>query len=168
VKLNGILECKILSKNADTDLVARSDNIIPCRENPSVFRRNLQCKPVRGVNFREDCHVSHAGPSFTRTCVRPNGILECKFLPKTAHRTLLRTAPRSNRLQSPCIRTSLPVWVGVPLQRHLLHGVGAVAADGCCSHRLPPLATNRWVWKLKSSPRLHHLHPHQRQRQKQW
>jgi hypothetical protein len=27
---------------------------------PSVFGRNLQCKPVRGVNFREECHWSHA------------------------------------------------------------------------------------------------------------
>jgi hypothetical protein len=27
---------------------------------PLVFGRNLQCKPVRGVNFREECHWSHA------------------------------------------------------------------------------------------------------------
>jgi hypothetical protein len=26
---------------------------------PSVFGRNLQCEPVRGVNFREECHWSH-------------------------------------------------------------------------------------------------------------
>jgi hypothetical protein len=26
----------------------------------SVFGRNLQGKPVRGVNFREECHLSHA------------------------------------------------------------------------------------------------------------
>jgi heterodisulfide reductase subunit A-like polyferredoxin len=27
---------------------------------PSVFGRNLQWKPVRGVNIREECHWSHA------------------------------------------------------------------------------------------------------------
>jgi hypothetical protein len=27
---------------------------------PSVFGRKLQCQPVRGVNFREECHWSHA------------------------------------------------------------------------------------------------------------
>jgi hypothetical protein len=27
---------------------------------PSVFGRSLQCQPVRGVNFREECHWSHA------------------------------------------------------------------------------------------------------------
>jgi hypothetical protein len=34
---------------------------------PSVFGRNLQCNPVRGVNFREECHWSHACKSFKRT-----------------------------------------------------------------------------------------------------
>jgi hypothetical protein len=36
----------------------------PCdcfsNELPSVIGRNLQCQPVRGVNFREECHWSHA------------------------------------------------------------------------------------------------------------
>jgi hypothetical protein len=27
---------------------------------PSVFGRKLQCELVRGVNFREECHWSHA------------------------------------------------------------------------------------------------------------
>jgi hypothetical protein len=27
---------------------------------PPVFGRKLQCQPVRGVNFREECHWSHA------------------------------------------------------------------------------------------------------------
>jgi hypothetical protein len=27
---------------------------------PSVFGPNLQCKPVKGVNFRDECHWSHA------------------------------------------------------------------------------------------------------------
>jgi hypothetical protein len=27
---------------------------------PSVFGRNLQCQPVRGVDFLEECHWSHA------------------------------------------------------------------------------------------------------------
>jgi hypothetical protein len=27
---------------------------------PSVFERNLQCQPVRGVDTREECHWSHA------------------------------------------------------------------------------------------------------------
>jgi hypothetical protein len=27
---------------------------------PSVFGRNLQCQPVRGVDSREECHWSHA------------------------------------------------------------------------------------------------------------
>jgi hypothetical protein len=53
---------------------------------PSVFGRNLQCKPVREVNFRDECHWSHASKSFKRTCVGSNGILECKFLPENAHR----------------------------------------------------------------------------------
>jgi hypothetical protein len=60
------------------------------REGPSVLRHNLQCQPVRGVNFREECHWSHACKSFKRTCVGSNGILECKFLSENAHRTYLR------------------------------------------------------------------------------
>jgi hypothetical protein len=31
---------------------------------PSVFGRNLQCQPVRGVNTREECHWPHACKSF--------------------------------------------------------------------------------------------------------
>jgi hypothetical protein len=34
----------------------------PHADRPSVFGPNLQCKPVRGVNFREECHWSHACP----------------------------------------------------------------------------------------------------------
>jgi hypothetical protein len=29
-----------------------------------VSGRNLQCEPVSGVNFREECHWSHACKSF--------------------------------------------------------------------------------------------------------
>jgi hypothetical protein len=47
---------------------------------PSAFRHNLQCQLVRRVNFREECHWSHACKSFKRICVGSNGILECKFL----------------------------------------------------------------------------------------
>jgi hypothetical protein len=54
---------------------------------PSVFGRNFPCKPVRGVNFREECHWSHAWQSFKRTCVRSDGIIECKILSDNAHRT---------------------------------------------------------------------------------
>jgi hypothetical protein len=54
---------------------------------PSVLRQNSQCQLVIGVNFREECHWSHACKSFKRTCVGSNGILECRFLPKNAHRT---------------------------------------------------------------------------------
>jgi hypothetical protein len=35
------------------------------------------------VNFREECHWSHACMSFKRAGVGSNGILECKFPPKT-------------------------------------------------------------------------------------
>jgi hypothetical protein len=54
---------------------------------PSVLRHNLQCQPVRGVNFREECHWSHACKSFKRTYVGTNDILECKILSENAHRT---------------------------------------------------------------------------------
>jgi hypothetical protein len=58
------------------------------RRVPAVFGRNLQCKPViRGVNTREECHWSHACKSFKRAGVGTNGIIECRFLPKNAHRT---------------------------------------------------------------------------------
>jgi hypothetical protein len=59
-------------------------------DSPSVFGRNLQCKPVRGVNFREECHWSHAWKSFKQTCVGSNGILECKILSENAHRACMR------------------------------------------------------------------------------
>jgi hypothetical protein len=36
---------------------------------PSVFGRNLQCKPIRGVNTRKEWHWSHACSSFKRACV---------------------------------------------------------------------------------------------------
>jgi hypothetical protein len=42
---------------------------------------------VRGGDFREECNRSHACPSFKRTCVGSNGILECKILSKNEHRT---------------------------------------------------------------------------------
>jgi hypothetical protein len=54
---------------------------------PSVFERNLQCQPVRGVNTREECHWSHTCKSFKRAGVGTNCILECNFLSKNAHRT---------------------------------------------------------------------------------
>jgi hypothetical protein len=53
---------------------------------PSVFGRISHCKQVRGVNFRVECHWSHACKSFRRTCVGSNGIIECKFLSENAHR----------------------------------------------------------------------------------
>jgi hypothetical protein len=53
----------------------------------SVFERNLQCEPVSGVNTGEECHWSHACKSFKRAGVGTNGILECKPLPKNAHRS---------------------------------------------------------------------------------
>jgi hypothetical protein len=40
------------------------------------------------VNTREECHWSHACSSFKRAGVGTNGILECKFLSKNAHRAL--------------------------------------------------------------------------------
>jgi hypothetical protein len=50
--------------------------------------RNLQCEPVRRVYTREDCHWSHAWQHFKRIKgVKLNGILECKFMSKNAHRT---------------------------------------------------------------------------------
>jgi hypothetical protein len=50
------------------------------RISPSVFGRNLQCQPVRGVDTREVARFKRAG-------VGTNGILEFKFLSKHAHRT---------------------------------------------------------------------------------
>jgi hypothetical protein len=55
---------------------------------PSVFGRNLQCELVRKVDTREECHWSHAYKSFKRAGVETNGILECKFLSKNAHRAI--------------------------------------------------------------------------------
>jgi hypothetical protein len=68
----------------------------------SVFGRNLQCKPVRGVNSREECHWSHACKSFKRTCVGCNGILECKFLSE------MRTVPDGAVPPSSLITTRSP------------------------------------------------------------
>jgi hypothetical protein len=42
---------------------------------PLVSGRNLQCQPVRGVNFREECHWIPR-------------MFACKFLPKKAHRAV--------------------------------------------------------------------------------
>jgi hypothetical protein len=52
-----------------------------------VFERSLQYQPVRGVDFQEECYWSHARKSFKRAGVGTNGIMECKFLSKNAHRT---------------------------------------------------------------------------------
>jgi hypothetical protein len=60
---------------------------------PSVFRRNLQCQPVRGVNIREECHWLHACKSFKRAGVGTNDILECKFRSENAHRALVLFIP---------------------------------------------------------------------------
>jgi hypothetical protein len=66
---------------------------------PSVFGRNLQCKPVRGANFREACHRSHAWQRFKRSKgVKLNGILECNFLSENAHRTELHPGVFDSRL----------------------------------------------------------------------
>jgi hypothetical protein len=58
-----------------------------CRFNvaggPSAFGRNLQCKPVRGVNFREECRWSHA----CSLEANMRGVHEWKFLSENAHRT---------------------------------------------------------------------------------
>jgi hypothetical protein len=45
------------------------------------------------VDTREECHWPHACKSFKRRNkgVNPNGILECKFLSKNAHRTAAAT-----------------------------------------------------------------------------
>jgi hypothetical protein len=59
------------------DLIGPADRIWPTSPHvPSVFERNLQYQPVRGVDSREECHWSHACKSFKRTCVGSNGILE--------------------------------------------------------------------------------------------
>jgi hypothetical protein len=52
-----------------------------------VFGRNLQCEPVRNVDNRDKCHWPHAWQCFNRAGVGTNGILECRFLRKNAHRT---------------------------------------------------------------------------------
>jgi hypothetical protein len=62
----------------------------PLCARPLVFRRKLQCQPVRGVNTRDECHWSHACKSFKRASVGTNGILECKFLSKNEHRASTR------------------------------------------------------------------------------
>jgi hypothetical protein len=52
-----------------------------------VFGHYLQCEPVRAVDTRVECRWSHTCKSFKRAGVGTNGILECKFLSKNAHRT---------------------------------------------------------------------------------
>jgi hypothetical protein len=47
-------------------------------------------QPVREVNTQVECHWSHAWQRFKRSKgMKPNGILECGFLPKNAHRTFV-------------------------------------------------------------------------------
>jgi hypothetical protein len=58
VKLSARL-CFGYTRDSFTCLIP-SSCIAVLAEVPSVFRRNLQCQPVRGVNFREECHWSHA------------------------------------------------------------------------------------------------------------
>jgi hypothetical protein len=56
---------------------------------PSVFRRNLQCEPVKKVDAREECHWSHACQRFKRgKGVKRKGTLENGLLPKNAHRAV--------------------------------------------------------------------------------
>jgi hypothetical protein len=79
---------------APTPMAANaSGNAISRKLVPSVFGRNLQCEPVRGVDTREECHWSHACKRFKRARVGTNGILECKFLSKNEHRTFGKRAP---------------------------------------------------------------------------
>jgi hypothetical protein len=98
----------------------------PVLPGPSVFGRNLQCQPVRGVDTREECHWSHACKSFKRSKgVKLNGILEWKFLPKT--RTVLLIHPRIlgwvargcwliEREEHRTVRFTLSIFVGQGLQ----------------------------------------------------
>jgi hypothetical protein len=53
---------------------------------PSAFGRNVQCEPVRTWTPERNAIV-HTHVRFKRAGVGPNGILECKFLAKNAHRT---------------------------------------------------------------------------------
>jgi hypothetical protein len=81
---------------------------------PSVFGRNLQCQPVRGVNFRDECHWSHAcSLQASRRGIQSNSILECKFLPKKAHRAPIIPSLKLNIARGP-LNTTLPcsgaVW----------------------------------------------------------
>jgi hypothetical protein len=48
------------------------------------------------VNFRDECHWSHACKSFKRTCMGSNGILYCKFLSENAHRAPKKSLPGSS------------------------------------------------------------------------
>ena len=61
------------------------------------------------VNFREECHWSHACKSFKRTRVGSNGILECNFLSENAHRTN-RAAVVQPADPPPMISTFSVVW----------------------------------------------------------
>jgi hypothetical protein len=50
----------LVPKVGTTNITASGDVVAPPPA-PGVFGRNLQCKPVRAVNFREEWHWSHAG-----------------------------------------------------------------------------------------------------------
>jgi hypothetical protein len=96
-------------------------------ESPSVFGRNLQCEPVRGVGTREEWHWSHACKSFKRSNgVKLNDNLECvNYCRKT------RTANITVGLPQACVRSnSMPL--GCPLPHH----VGLPQAC-VCSNSMP-------------------------------
>jgi hypothetical protein len=72
-------------------------------DTPSVFGRNLQGELLRKVDTREEWHWSHAcslepARLFKRAGVGTNGIIECTFLSKNAHRA------RTEHLCKPCFQ----------------------------------------------------------------
>jgi hypothetical protein len=83
----------VFGRNGVTEFMVRGVVLVKREQWPSEIGRNLQCELVKGVNTREECHWSHAWQRFKRSKgVKLNGILECNFLSKNAHRTVTRPA----------------------------------------------------------------------------
>jgi hypothetical protein len=59
----------------------------PAVANTFSVQHDIQCQQVRGVNAREMNAIGHTPARFKRAGVGTNGILECKYLSKNAHRT---------------------------------------------------------------------------------
>jgi hypothetical protein len=120
---------------------------------PLVFRRNLQCQPVRASD-RPRGNWPHACSLQKRAGVGTNGILECKLLPKTRNapfpwctsKSMIRTRLTDTYLcggecaTTPCgeiFNRQQSITTTLPITNHPRHGASRALPSYVKPNRLP-------------------------------